>query len=64
MVATVKTVAHLEACVTNHRLIKLIMLDALGQQRKTLEEFKRKTPRTSWGKQTTTSGGSQTEVET
>ena len=64
MAAAVKTTAHPEACVTNHGLIKLIVLDALGQRGKTWEEFKRKRPRTSRGKQTTTLGGSQAEGET
>ena len=50
--------------MTNNKIIKLIVLDALGQQGKTWEEFKRKIPRTSRGKQTVTSGGSQAEVET
>ena len=59
-----KTTAHPEACVTNHRLIKLIVLDALGQQGKTWEEFKIKRPRTSRGKQAMTSGRSQAKVET
>ena len=40
MVATVKKTTHPEACVTNHGIINLIVLDALGQQGKTWEEFK------------------------
>ena len=59
-----KTAAHPEACMTNHGLIKLIVIDALGKQGKTWEEFKRKMPRTSRGKQTKTSGGIQAELET
>ena len=64
MAAVVKTTTKPEACVTNHGLIKLIVLDALGRQGKSWEEFKRKIPRASPRKQTMTSGGSQAKVET
>ena len=63
MAVVVKTITHPEACVTNHGIIKLIVLNALGQQGKIWEEFKRKRARTSQGKHTTTSGGIQAEVE-
>ena len=58
MEATMKTTTHPEAHVTNQKIIKLIMLDALGQQGKTWKQFKRERARTNQGKQTTISGGS------
>lgn len=58
MVEIVKTSTHPEACVTNHGLIKLIVLDSLGHKGKNWEEFKKKRSGTSRGKQTMTSGGS------
>ena len=45
MAAVVKTTTHPKACVTNHELIKFIVLDALSQQGRSWEEFKRKMPR-------------------
>lgn len=55
MVAVVKTTVHLETCVTNHGLIKLIVLDSLSWQCKNWQEFIRKRPRTTRRKQTETS---------
>lgn len=56
MATTVKMTAHPETCVTNHCLIKLIVLDALSQQGKKWEEFMRKRPRTTCRMQTKTTG--------
>ena len=53
---TFKMAAHPETCVTNHGLIKLIVLDALNQKGMSSKDFKRKRPRTSQGKQDGTLG--------
>lgn len=47
MAAAMKKVVHPETCVTNHSLIKLIMLDALSCQGRKWEYFMRKKPRTT-----------------
>lgn len=41
MPVVVKVVSHLETCVTNHDLIKLIIMDALEHEGRSWEEFMR-----------------------
>lgn len=47
MVTAMKKIAHPENYITNHDLIKLIVLDTLSHQGKSWDEFMRKKARTT-----------------
>ena len=52
MSTAVKTSIHPEAYITNHGLIKLIVLDALEQQGRNWDEFISQKERSSWKRET------------
>jgi len=62
MFVPMKVVVHMENCITNHGLIKLIIMDALECQGRSWEEFMSRRMRTSCWKQDETSADTPKEA--